>query len=113
MSLKCSDPHFNQCGPWFGHVQIGASAPLLQIFHVAETSMMFKLLLRVCVKKLFFLAIILDTFPFKMSVGKTLGRPEKAREAIFDSASKAKGKLWPFLSCYCLVQGFCSLSAHE
>ena len=53
--LKVLTPRFNQCGPWFGDVQIGANASLLQIFHVAETSMMVTLLLRVCVKKFIFL----------------------------------------------------------
>ena len=60
-----------------GDVQIGANASLLQILHVAETSMKFRLLLRVCVKKFIFLARILDTiFQFKMPVAKTQGRPK-------------------------------------
>lgn len=54
ISLKCVlkvlTPRFNQCGPWFGDMQIGANASLLQIFQVAETSMMLRLLLRVVLK---------------------------------------------------------------
>ena len=54
MYLKSSKPHFNHYGPWFGDVQIGANASLLQIFHLAETSVKFTLLLRgLCQKVLF------------------------------------------------------------
>ena len=45
-----------------------------------STSMMFRQLLRVCVKKFIFLARTLDTFSFKMPVTKCkvgLSKPEK------------------------------------
>ena len=63
---------------------------------MGETLMRFKLLLGFVLEvHFFFPAKILDTtFPFKMPVGITLGRPKTAGEAIFDSASNAKGKLW-------------------
>ena len=73
-------------------MQIGSSVPILQIFHVAETSMMFKQLLRVCVKKFIFLARILDiTFPFKMSVGKTLVGLKKLGKLFLTGLLRQKG----------------------